>query len=258
MTGALTVRELGGLDELARTPPLARSIWGEADAPEDPILLHVLQHVGGLIAGAVDGQGQVWAYLVGLPTAQPDTQHSHRLGVHPRCRRQGLGERLKHFQRAWCLERGVTRVRWTFDPLLLANAHLNIHRLGAAAVTYLPNYYGEMTGINAGVPSDRFEVEWQLDSERVTAHLNGHAGDNWPAGEAFDPLHDGLPAETPDALAVRVPADYYRMLREEPGRALEWRRRTRPLFDSLFQAGHALVDVDVAHQQYLFRRRVVC
>ncbi|ASN82288.1 GNAT family N-acetyltransferase [Deinococcus ficus] len=250
MTGALTVRELRGRTELALTPPLARAVWGEDDGPEDPVLLQVVQRVGGLVAGAVDPQGQVWAYLVGLPTARADTQHSHRLGVHPAVRRQGLGERLKRFQQAWCLEREITRVTWTFDPLLLANAHLNIHRLGAVAVAYLPNYYGEMGGINAGVPSDRFEVVWPLGGAQVHAP--------WPTGAAVDPLADDLPVDLPGALAVRVPRDYYRLLREDPALALEWRQRSAPLFSRLFQAGHTLVDVDLSRGQYLFRREAAC
>ncbi|KQR24868.1 GNAT family N-acetyltransferase [Deinococcus sp. Leaf326] len=250
MTGALTVRELRGLTELSLTPPLARTVWGDSDGPEDPVLLHVLQRAGGLVAGALDAQGQVWAYLVGLPTARADTQHSHRLGVHPDVQRQGLGERLKRFQQTWCLERNVTRVTWTFDPLLLANAHLNIHRLGAVAVAYHPNYYGEMGGINAGVPSDRFEVVWSLDRAQVHAP--------WTAGPAIDPLQEDLPTSLPGALAVHVPRDYYRLLRDDPALALEWRRRSAPLFSQLFHAGHTLVDVDLSLGQYLFQQAAAC
>lgn len=239
------IRELRGLDELALTPPLARAVWGESDQPEDPILLHVMQKNGGLVAGAFGPQGRLQAYLVGFPTHLPDTQHSHRLGVHPEARRQHLGERLKLFQRTWCLERDITRVRWTVDPLLLANAHLNIHRLGATVSTYLPDYYGEMSGINAGVPSDRFEAEWKLSSSRVEARLRGESGEPWPSGT------DGV-------VTVSVPADYYRMLREDRNCALEWRQRTRHLFTDLFRDGYALVDVNIARQQYLLRRGEPC
>ena len=104
LPASLSIRELSGLGELEQTPPLARAVWGEGDQPEDPSLLLAVQHIGGLVAGAVDGEGQMWAYLVGLPTSQADTQHSHRLGVHPGVRKQHLGERLKRFQREWCLD----------------------------------------------------------------------------------------------------------------------------------------------------------
>lgn len=250
---SLSVRELNGLSELLLTPPLAKAIWGEDDQPEDPSLLLAVQHIGGLVAGAVDEDGQIWAYLVGLPTKDADTQHSHRLGVHPSCRRQHLGEKLKRFQRDWCLERGIDQVRWTFDPLLLTNAHLNIHRLGAAVRTFLPNYYGQMTGINAGAPSDRFEAEWALDSQRAEAHLAGGANEVWPE-RAFHPFKDELPDVLPGQLAVCVPGDFYRLLREDQSQALDWRLKTGPLFTRLFEGGYTLTDVNLSREQYLFTR----
>ncbi|GAA4014847.1 GNAT family N-acetyltransferase [Deinococcus rubellus] len=254
---SLSIRELSGLGELALTPPLARAVWGEGDQPEDPSLLLAVQHIGGLVAGAVDGDGQIWAYLIGLPTKDADTQHSHRLGVHPSARKQHLGEKLKRFQREWCLERGINQVRWTFDPLLLINAHLNIHRLGAVVRTFLPNYYGEMGGINAGAPSDRFEAEWHLEGERAAAHLTGKASEVWPE-DAFQTLQGDLPDILPEALAVSVPADFYSLLREDTEMALAWRRRTGPLFSRLFGEGYVLTDVSLVRQQYLFERAAEC
>ena len=248
---ALTIRELGGLAELALTLPLARSIWGEDDQPEDPTLLLTVQRIGGLVAGAVDEHGRLWAYLVALPTGQADTQHSHRLGVHPACRNRRLGERLKRFQRDWCLERHVQRVRWTFDPLLLVNAHLNVHRLGATVRTFLPDHYGQMGGINAGAPSDRFEAEWTLDSERAAAHLAGQADEHWPE-QSFHPLEDDLPDTLPDTLAVCVPPDFYRLLQGDRTQALDWRRTTGPLFTRLFEGGYSLTDVSLGRAQYRF------
>ncbi|TSA87558.1 GNAT family N-acetyltransferase [Deinococcus detaillensis] len=254
---ALHIRELSGLGELALTPPLARAVWGEGDHPEDPGLLLAVQHIGGLVAGAVDGDGQIWAYLVGLPTKDAGTQHSHRLGVHPSARKQHLGEKLKRFQREWCLERGIQMIRWTFDPLLLVNAHLNIHRLGAVVGTFLPNYYGQMGGINAGAPSDRFEAEWVLDSERTRAHLTGQVTEVWPA-QAFDPLKDKLPATLPEQLAVSIPKDFYRLLREDQAQALGWRLKTGPLFTRLFSEGYSLTDVSLSREHYLFERGAEC
>ncbi|AZI44721.1 GNAT family N-acetyltransferase (plasmid) [Deinococcus psychrotolerans] len=254
---SLSIRELNGLGELALTPSLARAVWGEGDHPEDPGLLLAVQHIGGLVAGAVDGDGQLWAYLIGLPTKDAGIQHSHRLGVHPSARKQHLGEKLKRFQREWCLERGINQVRWTFDPLLLINAHLNIHRLGAVVRTFLPNYYGEMGGINAGAPSDRFEAEWVLGSTRAEAHLAGQPSETWPQ-QAFHPLEAELPATLPEQIAVRIPKDFYRLLREDQARALDWRLKTGPLFTRLFAEGYTLTDVSLSREHYLFERGAEC
>ena len=200
-----------------------------------------------------DSSGRTWS--VCLPIRQT-TQHSHRLGVHPAWRQQHLGEHLKRFQREWCLEHGIQHVRWTFDPLLLVNAHLNVHRLGAVVRTFLPNYYGEMGGINAGAPSDRFEAEWHLESERTAAHLAGKPSEIWPE-QALHPLQNSLPDTLPDTLAVQLPPDFYRLLREDNLSALEWRRKTGPLFTRLFEGGHVLTDVNLSRQQYLFERGAV-
>ena len=54
-----------------RAPSAPRDV-----TPADPARLHLLGQVGGPVAGALDEQGRLWAYPVGLPTSAPDTQHS--------------------------------------------------------------------------------------------------------------------------------------------------------------------------------------
>ena len=59
-------------------------------------------------------------------------------------------------------------MEWTFDPLEIKNAHLNIARLGAIARRYQRNIYGPSTSVlQGGLPTDRLIVEWWLSSERV-------------------------------------------------------------------------------------------
>jgi predicted GNAT superfamily acetyltransferase len=40
------------------------------------------------------------------------------------------------------MARGFDLMEWTFDPLEIKNAHLNIARLGAIARRYQPDFYG--------------------------------------------------------------------------------------------------------------------
>src|SRR6185437_8378257 len=102
--------------------------------------------------------------------------HSHMLGVREPYRNRGLGARLKREQRIEALSRGIRLMEWTFDPLEIKNAFLNIHKLGAVALRYLENFYGVSSSrLQGGLPTDRLLAEWRLDSPRVTAALDGRA-----------------------------------------------------------------------------------
>lgn len=166
------IRELSGIAEFRQAECLQKEVWGEGDAPDPADLMMVIQAEGGLIAGAFD-EGRLVGYVFGFPTREPDIQHSHRLAVVPERRGLGLGVDLKWYQRSWCLARGITHVRWTFDPLRLTNARLNLNRLGGRSSTYLIDYYGEMGGINTGLPSDRLLVDWRLDDPLVEQRFIG-------------------------------------------------------------------------------------
>ena len=65
-------------------------------------------------------------------------------------------------------------MEWTFDPLQIKNAFLNIHRLGAVCRTYRANFYGVSSSrLQGGLPTDRLVAEWELDSPRVQDCLEG-------------------------------------------------------------------------------------
>ena len=71
-------------------------------------------------------------------------------------------------------------MEWTFDPLEIKNAHLNIARLGAIARHYLPDFYGPSTSpLQGGLPTDRLVAEWWLASPRVRRIL-GETGSSQP------------------------------------------------------------------------------
>jgi predicted GNAT superfamily acetyltransferase len=120
---------------------------------------------GGVAIGAYR-EGHLVGTAFGFPAREQGVLHSHYLAVHPDLRRSGLGERIKHAQREWCLANGYTAMRWTFDPLQLANAHLNLNKLGAIGVSYHVNHYGALGGINGSLPSDRLTVQWELAASR--------------------------------------------------------------------------------------------
>lgn len=71
---------------------------------------------------------------------------------------RGLGRMLKHAQREVALSHGMSRMRWTYDPAQIRNAHFNLDVLGARGRWYAPDMYGPGT--------DRVVVEWDLTVEQ--------------------------------------------------------------------------------------------
>lgn len=229
----ITLRELASLDEMKRAEDLQRSVWGAGDLPDNADLLLAIQHEGGLIAGAFQGDLML-GFLFAFPSAQPGIQHSHRLAVLAQARGLRLGARLKWFQRDWCLARGITRVRWTFDPLRAVNAGLNVASLGGVSDTYLTDYYGAMAGINAGLPSDRIMLDWHLDSPGVAARAAGSP-----------------PAPPSAPLRLPIPGDIDLLLRDDPKAALRARLELRQHLTEAFARGQRISGFDRNGPAYL-------
>jgi predicted GNAT superfamily acetyltransferase len=97
------------------------------------------------------------------------------LAVREGYRNRGLGAQLKLEQRREAVARGIQIMEWTFDPLEIKNAFLNIHKLGAIVRSYRVNFYGVSSSrLQGGLPTDRLVAEWHLDSPRVQRILGGH------------------------------------------------------------------------------------
>ena len=72
----------------------------------------------------------------------------------------------------WLRGRGFELIEWTFDPLEIKNAYLNVEKLGAIVRRYTINQYGITTSpLQGGLPTDRLIAEWWLKSKRVDALL---------------------------------------------------------------------------------------
>lgn len=160
---------------------LQDEVWGPGFSERVPVaILKGAQRVGGVSAGAFScGDGRLLGFVFGL-TGVEDGEPAHwsdMLAVRPEMREAGLGVALKRYQRRVLLEAGVRTVRWTFDPLMAKNAHLNIRKLGAVVREYVPDMYGE-TGspLHRGIGTDRMVALWKLDAPRVVERMAEGAG----------------------------------------------------------------------------------
>jgi predicted GNAT superfamily acetyltransferase len=263
------IRVLDTPEDMQQVEVLHKKVWGGSDL--DVIPVHVslaLSHNGGVVLGAFDGERLIGFVLGFLGTdhrssdrpAMARLKHaSHELAVDPAYRSKGIGYALKLAQRHVVLRQGVRLITWTYDPLLSLNAHLNIRRLGAVCDTYRENEYGEMQDdLNRGIPSDRFQVDWWITSNRVEQRIEGPR-------EALDLANflgagavrinqvrlrsDGLPEPDPELhepegnlAIVEIPSDYQALRSQDHGLAASWREHTRRIFQSAFKTGFLVTD----------------
>lgn len=151
-------------------------------------LLTAFAHSGSYVAGAYLNGKLVGCALgiIGMADREPPTGpfdtgargplilYSLIAGVDPSSQNAGVGFELKRDQREWALSRGISTIRWTFDPLVRRNAFFNLCKLGATVVDYEPNLYGELDdGLNRGEITDRLVVEWSLESPQVKDAVDG-------------------------------------------------------------------------------------
>ncbi|HEV2135263.1 MAG TPA: GNAT family N-acetyltransferase [Terracidiphilus sp.] len=187
----IEIRSCSGHEELQACVQLQVETWGydESDIIPRKAFL-VAQKIGGQVLGAfdteIDGLPRAMAgFAMSLPGVKTRADapplpylHSHMLAVREAYRDRGLGAQLKCEQRKEALSRGIRLMEWTFDPLEIKNAYLNIHKLGAVARRYLVNFYGVSSSrLQGGLPTDRLVAEWWLDSPRVRAVLDGRSED---------------------------------------------------------------------------------
>jgi predicted GNAT superfamily acetyltransferase len=174
--GNLEIHHLTTLEQFERCVVLQLEVWGYSDGDLIPRRVFlVAQRIGGQVLGAFDGDT-----IVGFAMALPGYRnrhaylHSHMLAVLPEYRNFGLGRRLKLAQRDDAIARGFDLMEWTYDPLEIKNAHLNIARLGAISRRYQPDFYGPSSSpLQGGLPTDRLYAEWWLNSPRVVGLLQG-------------------------------------------------------------------------------------
>jgi len=279
---AIEIRPVKTEDEYHAVEGLQREIWGAQDieiVAFEPLM--TAHRNGGVMLGAfdvVDDQERMVGFVFGFVglTAEGRVKHcSHIAGALPAYRDRGVGYALKLKQREIVLAQGIDLITWTFDPLESRNARFNFHKLGATCRVYLRNLYGAMRdALNAGLPSDRFQVDWRIAAPRVEARLR----EGRDAARASAPLPsllaDGVPLINPlvvdeslrssiekagareDRLLIQIPSDFQALKAADKNLALEWRLRARASFEEAFAKGYTATDflVEGGRTYYLLER----
>jgi len=231
--GEVIIRKCTALAEMQACFALQKEVWKFSDADLVPVRMFVVAgKIGGQVIGAFvqrndhrSGERELIGFALAIPGMRNGHcyLHSHMLAVRQQYRNGGLGRRMKLYQREDALARGFELMEWTFDPLEVKNAYLNIAKLGAIARRYNVNQYGITSSpLQGGLPTDRLVAEWWMKSKRVEAALA-----------------DAPRAKFECRMRIEVPAEIYEWKASAATRnqALAVQERNRERFQRAFTEG---------------------
>ncbi|TVZ76749.1 GNAT family N-acetyltransferase [Streptomyces sp. BK340] len=239
MVTEVHIRELADTKELQAATALITKVWQAENPPVPFTFMRALSQAGAQVLGGYV-EGRLAGVAVGFQgrDAQGSLLHSHAVGVDEPWRGTGVGRAIKFGQRDWCLERGIKRIAWTFDPLRVHNAYFNLGRLGAVGVSYHADFYGPMNdGFNRGIPTDRVLAHWYLTQDGTSptpcaapspdVTLLDIGDDGWPTSNAAT-FRSG--ADVRLRVPPTPPAD--------PPTVLRWRLALREAMEPLMHTGY--------------------
>ncbi len=262
----ITIRDLTTYTEFVQVRDVQQACWGFAggEGLYPPVLLTASQN-GGTVLGAFDPQGasgtgdKMVGYLFGFlglhENRGPLKICSQTMGVLPEYRGRGIAEKLKWAQRDRALKLGLKLVTWTYDPLEGPNAYLNLHKLNGLVRVYKRDVYGEHFGaLNEGLPTDRFLVEWWIekigdlrlgigDCREITRVEGSGAGQRLVE---VDLTSEG------EVVQAEIPVNVQSIRKENLALAIDWRFKTREIFETYFSRGYVAVDFSREGQRNLY------
>lgn len=252
----IAVHDLTQYEEFLQVREVQQQIWGfTAGEGLYPPALNTAAENGGVVIGAFDGAKMV-GFVFGFLGLHPDRRLklcSQTMGVLPEYRNKGVAAMLKWAQRERVLANGIELITWTYDPLEAPNARLNLRALGGVAHVYKRNIYGEnFSALGRGLPTDRFLVEWWINSERVQQRHDRILPESIGVGSPLVNTCEGtssdrhIAAIDPDSDApivrVEIPNDLQAIKKTNMTLAMDWRIKTRILFEAYFTRGYEAID----------------
>src|SRR5690625_2631199 len=255
---SIEIRPLRAVSEYQACVEMQMDIWGDTYGELVlPIILRIVQSVGGVAVGAFAEDGGLEGFVFGITGVSGGRliHWSHILAVRPELRNSGLGRRLKEYQREMLRPLGVEAIRWTFDPLVAKNAHFNLNRLGAEVVEYVEEMYGSTGSILHALGTDRLIVEWPVDSPDGIATRRREVAEPklLPEGgvapvanltETGEPIDPEAELPTSTMVKIAIPADLDELIESDLERAKWWQRTIRRTLPHYLDLGYRVLGLE--------------
>ncbi len=263
---SLVISPVTTMDDARAIGSIAIAAWGSGplDAVPDHMIITIARYSGVVLIGKLDNVPVTFCLSFLAQDANGELHHhSHIAATLPAHWGKGYASQIKRAQADAVLAQGIKRMTWTYDPLEVRNARLNLHKLGAVCNTYKPNVYGEMRdAINIGLDTDRFQVDWHLPHSAAAPRFT--TTDPIPtlnpvtvnqAGFIVPPDQYTIPAAK--TLRVVVPPSIYDIKTTDLPLGIAWREHTRDVFTTLFSQGYYAVDMQTAGDDcaYILQQR---
>jgi predicted GNAT superfamily acetyltransferase len=237
----IELKTIKNMEDFKKIPEIQKSAWGFSDRDIEPHqMMTRVQKYGGLVQGLyLNGELAGFTYAILARWKGTYFIFSHMTGIRREDQKKGFGFLLKQAQREEVLNMGYDVIRWNFDPLESMNAFFNIHRLGIISVEYERDVYGTgESGLHKGLSTDRLIATWNLNSDRVIDKMN----------RKDSPIIEQVPEKIPEDLSqkttyIEIPRDIRSLKKTDIDKAVQWRMKTRRLFESAFQDGYIATDI---------------
>ena len=207
------IKPIRSLDEFSEIKNIQKAAWGFDDI--DIVPAHILKAASDMLypKGIVLGYAvneKIVGFIMTFPSSNPKEILAHIGAVHPDYQNRGIFYKLNIELHKIMKIHKVDKIFGTYDPLESINANLYINKLGGIVTHHYEDYYGEMNStVHTGLPTDRFRIEWNLNSK-------GNFSNE-------------------DVRHVDIPLNIQELKKINLNDAIEWRMKTRKLFNEFIE-----------------------
>jgi len=247
----IRLRPLRSMEDCRACIDLQRHVWGWNQTDVVPAtLLHIVEYVGGLAAGAFDADNTMLGFVFGVSGVRGgELAHwSHMLGVRESARNMGVGRMLKEYQSQTLAALGIMKIYWSFDPLMAKNAYFNVERLGAKVVEYVPDMYGKTDSpLHYGLPTDRLVV-CLATGKSVATPPDATQREGLPILTPFPRLEDltmSIGDRSPPRVLIEMPSNVLEVIESSVVAAQTWRLAVRDHLQWALSRGYSISGVHV-------------